>query len=373
MRLYHEFRQSVRRLLHRRVFKYRFHRREDGVSGVASGWTIGTTTDDAALIDRVIAAYRRSASFVEAQGESIWRLFFHDFHLDIHNALLHGPRSRVEEILRNPATSDLFYGFENLSRSLLGERLEDRLAPAMALDGLLACAEALGVRRLEHPESYGWRRPPCPDVDAVLDALDSALGVTLPIPNPYPREFGALTARGVLSYRVPQAIYQAWRLRGLTSGLSSPRILEVGAGLGRTAYYAHTIGLTDYTIVDLPIAAVAQGYFLGRTLGPDRVTFEGEPRRPGTVTIQTPQTFQIDTVHYDIVLNVDSLTEMDPDVARDYWTKFQRRANSILSINHESNLFTVQELIDASGPHARVTRFPYWLRRGFVENEVVFA
>ena len=55
------------------------------------------------------------------------------------------------------------------------------------------------------------------------------------------------------------------------------------------------------------------------------MTFEGEPRRPGTVTIQTPETFQIDTVRYDIVLNVDSLTEMDPDVARDYWAKFQRR------------------------------------------------
>jgi hypothetical protein len=358
----------------RRVFAYRFHRRADVVRTVPSAWTTGASANDGALIDRVIAAYRRSAPVAAAEGESMWRSFFSEFHGEIHTALVRGPRSRVEEILRNPATSDLFYGFDNCSATLLrGQRLEDRDAPALALDGLLAFAEAVGVRRLENPEAYSRRRPPCPDVDAVLHALDDALGVFLPIPNPFPRELGAVTGRGVLSYRCPQAMYQAWRLREQTVSLRSPRILEVGAGLGRTALYAHALGLTDYTIVDLPTSAVAQGYFLGRTLGADRVTLDGEPKRPGAVAIQTPQAFHADTTHYDVVLNADSLTEMDSTVAREYWTAFQRRADRVLSINHESNPFTVRDLIVASGPHASVSRFPSWMRRGYVEEVVEFV
>ena len=354
------------------VFQYRFHRRADVVRGANSAWTAGTTTDDTELVDRIIASYRRSASAASAVGDSMWRSFFHDFHGEIHESLLHGPRSRVEEILRNPAISDLFYGFDGLSRSLLSNQ---RASPALAIDGLIACAEAMGALRLENPETYDrtMRRPSRPDAEAVLLALDRVLGVTLPIPNPYPREFGVVTRRGVLSYRVPQAIYQAWRLRELTKNKSTPRILEVGAGLGRTALYAHALGLTNYTIVDLPITAVAQGYFLGRTLGADRVTLEGEPRREEAVSIQSPQTFHADARRYDIVLNADSLTEMDPGVAREYWAAFQRRADQVFSINHEANAFTVQDMIVASGPHAKVTRCRSWMRRGYVENEVVFA
>ena len=367
-------RQIVRHILDGRVIKYRFHRRADVVRKVPSAWSTGTTADDGVLIDRIIEAYRRSAPTAAADVESLWGSFFHELHGEIHTALIHGPRSRVEEILRNPATSDLFYGFDSLSRVLLcNPRVVELEAPALALDGLLRFAEAVGVCGLDNPERYNIRRPPHTDVNAVLRELDSALGVSLPINNPYPREFGAVTGRGVLSYRVPQAMYQAWRLREMTVGLKSPRFLEVGAGLGRTALYANVLGLADYTIVDLPITAVAQGYFLGRTLGLDRVTLDGEPRRPGAVAIQTPQAFHNDTSHFNVVLNADSLTELDTAVARDYWAAFQRRADCVLSINHESNPFTVRDLIVESGPHARVTRFPSWMRRGYVEEEVDFA
>jgi hypothetical protein len=364
----------VRHILDGRVIQYRFHRRPDVVRKVPTAWSTGTTADDGVLIDRIIEAYRRSASTVGADVESLWGKFFHEFHSEIHSALIRGPRSRVEEILRNPATSDLFYGFDSLSRVLLcNPRVVEIEAPALALDGLLRLAEAVGVCRLDNPERYSIRRPPHIDVNTVLEALDKALGISIPINNPYPREFGARTGRGVLSYRVPQAIYQAWRLREMTANLESPRFLEVGAGLGRTAFYANALGLINYTIVDLPISAVAQGYFLGRILGPDRVTLDGEPRRAGAVAIQTPQVFHSDDMHYDVVLNADSLTELEITVARDYWTAFRRRADCVFSINHEANLFTVRDLIDESGPHVRVTRFPSWMRRGYVEEVVKFA
>ena len=364
----------LRHLRERRLFEYQFHRPSDALRAFPTAWSEGAAADDdEPLIDRIIAAYRRSPSVAAPPDDSMWSSVFHDCHREIHAALLDGARDRVAPILRNPAASDLFFGFESLSRSLVdGHRLAERSAPALALNGLVAFAEAMGLRRLENPETYPAAPPPRIDPDALLEEIDAALGVALPIPNPFPREFGARTRRGVMSYRVPQAMYQAWCLRELARGTVEPRILEVGAGLGRTALYAQTLGLADYTIVDLPITAVAQGYFLGRTLGQDRVTLEGEPHRRGAVRLQSPAAFFPDDRRYHIVLNADSLTEMGQAAARQYWDAFTRRADRVLSINHEANPLTVRDLSAAGPVPARISRWRSWTRRGYVEELVEF-
>src|SRR5262249_5720898 len=131
-------------------------------------------------------------------------------------------------------------------------------------------------------------------------------------------------------------LYQAWRIKTLVAGIKRPRILEIGAGLGRTAYYAAELGLTDYTIIDLPSTSVAQGYFLGRALGDEQVTLFGELAIPGRIKILPPESF-LDAAceaTFDLVLNVDSMTEMDRSVAASYWDKIARSARRFLSINH---------------------------------------
>ncbi len=364
--------QAFRRIADREVFTLRFQRRADELAGAPAAWTTGERADDDALIERIVASYRLSADVPSATGDSEWRGFFDAYHREIHEALLSDRRDRVREMLRDPATCDLFYGFENLSRFLLrGTRLEDREAPALALDGLLSLAEALGVRAMDDPETYRRRRAR-PDADEVLLAIDAALGIRLEVPNPFPREFGLRTSRGIVSSRVPQGMYQAWRVREELRGAARPRVLELGAGLGRTAFYAHALGMRAYTIVDLPITAVAQGYFLGRALGPDAVTLDGEAPRPGAVRLQSPRSFLAASDRYDLVLNVDSLPEFDPTVAREYWHAFATRADRVLSINHETNKFTVRELIVGSRVPHRHRRFRTWLRRGYVEEIVEF-
>ena len=57
-------------------------------------------------------------------------------------------------------------------------------------------------------------------------------------------------------------MYCAWRIRQLTKDIASPRILEIGAGVGRLAEYTHRLGLTDYWIVDVPMTSLVQGHFL---------------------------------------------------------------------------------------------------------------
>jgi hypothetical protein len=106
----------------------------------------------------------------------------------------------------------------------------------------------------------------------------SRRGVRLPgsVSQSFPDVVGLATSGGVASYRAVQALYQAWRIAELVSHHPSASVVEIGAGLGRTAFYARQYGLRDYTIIDLPITNVAQGYFLGRTAAPDAVSLFNE-------------------------------------------------------------------------------------------------
>lgn len=152
-------------------------------------------------------------------------------------------------------------------------------------------------------------------------------------------------------------MYQAWRIRELVSDNDNSSVVEIGAGLGRTAFYARAMGITRYTIVDVPISLVAQGYFLGRVLGPET-----------PVRLQSPAEFFSDADTYDLAVNVDSLTELDRAVAERYVAALSSRVKALFSINHESNAFTVRQLTAQYG----ASRVPSWNRRGFVEEVITF-
>lgn len=326
----------------------------------------GEQGDDSALIDRLLASYRLRR---EAPS-GIWSDIFSERHRDIEETIARGDRARIEEILRNPITSDLFYGFDSTAKSLRsgGLRIEDRWSPVLTLDALVTLAEALGARRLAFPENYYVGRIEPITVDPVVDAIEQALGVTLEFSNPYPAEYGLESRRGVISYRVPQAIYQAWRIAQLVADKPRPRVLEIGAGLGRTALYARRMGVMDYTIVDIPMSSLAQGYFLGRTAGADNIALAGEPASAEAIKILAPSAFLGGTDRYDLIVNVDSLTEVGRSAAEEYWHAIQARSSVFLSINHEANDFTVAELIG----RRKATRNPYWLRHGYTEEVVAF-
>ena len=231
---------------------------------------------------------------------------------------------------------------ENLARSLNPDQPGLEPHGVWAYQNLLFLAEATGVKRRWNPEGADF---PLPDVDRLLALIDEGVGQRVEFPNPFPGEVGLFSSREIISYRAIQAIYQAWRVNNLVKGNRDARIVEVGAGLGRTAFYAAKFGLHNYTIVDLPLTSVAQGYFLGRTLGPDAISLFKEER--SGIAILPPSAFLNADDRYDVVLNADSLTELDPETARAYCEAFRDRANIFLSINHETNPFTVHDLYAA--------------------------
>ena len=252
-----------------------------GFSGAGAGV-------DAALVARIRRAYRAAVAGWRGAGDSMWA------EIGVRNAPVHAALmeedGRLAEVLRDPGRFDLLYGFHSLfaerTDALRAAEEGARQAVATALAGeLWRLCEAVGARWLRNPEAAG-QAPQDAEVEGMLDALDVALRIRIEFPTPWPDEFGLVTSRGVASYRAVHALYQAYRLRALAG--ASGRVLEIGAGLGRTAYYARRMGISDYTIVDLPMTNVAQAGFLGTVLGSGGVRLFDEAAGGG-IRILSPE------------------------------------------------------------------------------------
>lgn len=322
------------------------------------GRTKGERAPDVDLVKRLVASYRKSFKKSHYAG-GMWTDFFQKRHGEMHKVFMAGQINDSATFLRDPASNDLHYGFDDtrieLTRAFSSNPARQAEYASICKMSLVTVAEALGAIRLENPERTPKPKPG-PDTEKLLQAIDKAMGFKVDFPNPFPDEFGLQTERGVAGYRAIHALYQAHRIRQLSKG----RILEIGAGTGRTAYYCHKMGLTDYTIVDLPFTGISAGYFLGRALG--AVIPEGES---GTgIKILSPDAFHAASTQYDLIVNIDSLTEMPVSVAEAYWRAIQKRSKLFLSINHEANDKTVMEITKVT-PKERV---PYWMRRGYAEE-----
>jgi hypothetical protein len=332
-----------------------------------------TAKQDETLVRRIIEAYNFSSDRFQSHGSAIWQ-HIGKMTTDVAGNLQRRDFEAVRKDLQFPHTNNLFYGFENLAKAIVGSPPlpYSEVAAKKIHELLIGVAAATGCIRLFNPEQPDkLKTPNDTSIGALLPALDSRLGYRLEFPNPYPHETGLETSRGLASYRALQACYQAWRISTVLDGKRDPSVLEIGAGLGRNAYYAHKSGITDYTIIDLPMSNVAQGYFLGRVLGPDSVTLSGEnERREHKVRVFDTLWRPAPGERFDVAINVDSFSEMNQETAADYLEMIRKHCDVFISINHEHNPFTVASLLDKMG--LRSNRYPYWIRPGYVEEVVRF-
>jgi hypothetical protein len=334
--------------------------------------------DDASLISRVVSAYKYADSVFDGHGDSMWA-DINKRSAELHSQLMAGDVDIVTKQLRYPATNDLLCGFDEATRTIYSDhKAADstaRQAWAASLHWrLVRLAEAVGAIPIWMPN------PGRPDdrhlgVEALLTALDDKLGLQIDFPNPYPDEFGLKSSRGLINHRALLAIYQAWRLSIWASEDGHTRVLEIGAGSGRTAYYSRKFGLLDYTIIDLPLANVAQANFLGRALNPSLLVLsneEDDASRRDKIRIFGPRSFANSSERFDVALNVDSITEIDCKQAVEYFQKLAQQADVFVSINHEINSFRANDLRTLAGIPMRFLRYPHWLDHGYVEETFLF-
>lgn len=362
---------------------FRQHRPHRGLA-VRTAEGAGQRVDDRAIVERLIAAYQKSASMDFYGSDSMWTLFFETHHRAQHDAFMKGDVDQVAPILRNPKDSKLFWGFDDLT-DFYYEKWTKTPAAAdkntrVSQDYFLRLGEALGALALPNPENPSFSEGRGISPDTVLEAVDERLGFDMTEPDVYPGRLGIETGRGIVSYRGIQAAYAIHRILVLLEdelGIARPSeasVCEIGAGLGRTALYAHRVGLTDYTIVDLPFTAISQGYYLMRCLGAEAVVLAGEgDGRPDQIKLRHPAEFMASTRSFDLVANIDSLTEFGEEGAKRYLAQIQQATSLLLSVNHEANPIRVQDLARDLEGRVRIRRHPYWMRPGYVEECVRFG
>ncbi len=326
--------------------------------------------DDLKLVRRVRAAYIAANQTFSEYGESQWGIL-DGYKSAIHNLVMRGTDDDLTVALRNPASNELFYGFDLVgaerTRMMRADETYQQREAQLISNAIELLASAVGATRVNNPEAPDHYPPEYHTSDELIELINH--NVRAEFPNPFPNEFGLKVKSGIVNLRAVFAVYQQYRTLQMMLLAKGNSILEIGAGLGRTAYYCHRSGATNYTIIDLPMTSLAQGYFLGRTLGDDNICLFGEDYRPGAVRILPPAC--LSDVNADVVCNVDSLTEMDRSAADTYVKHALDTAKVLLSINHEVNKFTVNQVIKAHAPKIELMRYPAPMRAGYIE-EIAF-
>ena len=348
----------------RRFISHRFfHRRELFKFSVKV--VKGVKPRDIELVSRLCKSYiERSVETPTSQ----WLEIFKDRHSDVHSLICNKDYETLAKYISNPVDNDLMYGFDDMTKTLNTKlRIETKINPNNAFDALISLAEALGATNVSNPEDYCTIFPKKREIYDILEKVIDYLNMknlTHPIfPNVFNGERGIATKYGVISYRAPLALYQAQR--ALQFG---KHICEIGPGLGRTAYYAMLLGAERYTLVDIPISSFVQGGFLGDMFDKEDLGLSSEDWQSKKIQIISPSQFFESHQKYDVIINVDSLTEIGQETARDYIDHIKHCSKTFISINHERNEFTVNGIMTDNSDFQLLQKSRCWIRRGYVEE-----
>lgn len=349
--------------------RYNHHFKEFGYNAVKTS-TSQIEEDDNELIERLKKFYLICDQNFDGNKDSQWTPIFTRLQGDIHEAFFNNNEDKIKDILRRPSKYNLFYGFENMCRDLLSnKRLEDFLEPEMVMDSLISMCEAVGIVRISNPESLRIKRNL--DAQSAINLLEKKFNFSISFPTPFEGEYGVETKNGIISYRAIQAFYQAWKIFEIIKKIPNPSVLEIGGGLGRTAYFSRQFGIKNYTIVDIPMSSLSQGNFLGRVLSGQDIHLTGEllsSEVDNQIKLIHTKEFFSSNREYDLIINIDSLTELDFSIATDYFNHISKISKTFLSINHEHNSFTVNDLWMKNSQMEKIYRQLYWLRRGYAEE-----
>jgi hypothetical protein len=340
---------------------------------------------DVRLCKRLIEAYRKSSERFNGTDDlsPIWRRILEHQYRELTAVLDTGDSERLAGILARMFSMPFLEGIS--SNHMGGDGLYRRaLALSIALERLARLAEFVGATRMANPEQGPPGSPFEDGLSELVRRIEERAGSPISVP-PVGAPVGIAAGNSVITKESPEDVYVALKvdekIRTLLPG-PARHIVEIGAGFGGTAYWLlqKRIDIRRYTIIDLPIVNVIQGYYLGTVFGPDHVALFGEPVEAGdsgpSQMIHVLPTFSIrdaDAVpEIDVLLNADSMPEMTERTVTEYLTWARRRmATMFCSFNHEADAHSqtyVPEMVGRVGGFTRVCRDRNWIREGYVDE-----
>ncbi|MGH2839684.1 MAG: putative sugar O-methyltransferase [Solirubrobacteraceae bacterium] len=338
---------------------------------------------DVALCERLVDAYgaARSHGAGEDQVGGVWSWIYEHHQRGLARTLdardAPALALALASMFRRPFVHGLAAGaLLDHSRSRLGARIWR----VKSLDGLISLAEALGELAVQGAER-GRGNPALDDgLGELVERVEARLGYSIDFPDVGAAP-GTLVHGRLLTIDSAEQIYAAARVEQalrahLPDASRAPRIVEIGGGYGAMAYW-FLRGASDpsrYTIVDLPIVCVLQGYFLSKALGEPQVSLFGED--PARVAIVPTTALDDVQTPYDVLVNKDSMPEMPAAAALAYLAWARGTCDGIFfSCNHESareylgdELGIVARLVEQAGGFVRLRRDRSWVRPGYIEE-----
>jgi hypothetical protein len=169
--------------------------------------------------------------------------------------------------LSNPDKNNLFLGLDPNSLENHNQLSDYYLyiSTYLIINKILIFAEYLGIVHGFNPiKIHHHIREPYPHILRLILLIEKKINLKLYFKNPFPGERGIETSRGVITSNEIDSLFDAWKIKQIVNKNES--LLEVGGGLGRTAYYCFLFGIRDISIVDIPMSNLIQANYLFRIM-----------------------------------------------------------------------------------------------------------
>ena len=352
--------------------------------------TTSSNVDDGEIAHRLIQAFKRTLQDNPERNRKSdqWADLEEQFHQELLTLLRKEDADGLAKYLREAHGKGITHGItqgEQTTSALRGSAPARRLVMLATIDHLVSLAEYMGVMDVECPDQHGqWGENIHADPLHIVESICKRIEVDLVPPQVIGSSFGLKTGRGILSTRDLLAFYAAHRLKTILaitkgkSGIAAPSsVCEIGGGLGGVAYYANRLGIGRYTIIDLPLVSLLQGFFLIRALKGVKIALYGEDLSGAAICLLPTYVFSKNEEAYTILANQDSLPEMHRDYSVGYVkTMIAKNIPLMFSINQEARApqnnvthqTAVRELVAEAGGPAPLFRSRHWLRAGYVEE-----
>jgi hypothetical protein len=341
--------------------------------------------EDLRLTKRLLDAYRHAVQTErqllphERPSQGIWAVTAREIHAEWRDMFLDEEAETVAEVLvnalRRPVATGIGSGPVMFAKSQ--DPVQRDEVAKLIVDRLVLLAEALGVIPCENPEQGRWGVNVYLGLREIREAIEHVVGIPI-AQTECIGLWGIMAGDVCVDPRMPENIYTAWRQRELLEGYTcGARIAEIGAGFGGCAAYAMKMGASSYTVIDLPIINLLQGFFLIRNHGWDKVKLFGEQGNAPIQIFPYWMLAQLPDDSFDLAFNKDSMPEIPEDHVVEYLRQIVRTTRrALLSINQEGEApaadgvrqTVVGRLVARVPGLERRGRFPYWLRRGYVEE-----
>lgn len=342
------------------------------------------------MLERIIRGYRL-ASAAERDRNVVrsgpWRRIRSQHMGELVSLLEAGEPAALAAYLRELPLRQAGHGFfqgKAAFDTTVTDPVAERQRLVWIMDALCGLAESLGVLGVVCPEGRPTIPTDPPTVAELVDRIESMTGLPLGVPHICAGLFGLAAGDRVIHVRSACAVYAAGRIRDWleerTGGpLGDCGIGEIGPGIGLVPTLLATLGARRLTLIDIPELNAMQAYFLHQSLPTHRLTLFGEPSSADGKTIRIMPDFEfLDGLEppLDLLLNQDSLPELDLPTVHRYLDRIPRAARYFLSINQETRVpestplaggFLPSMLRNAEG-YRFLYRMPAWCRAGYLEE-----